>query len=132
MTPGSRHISTRIDRLAAEVYSFASDPANLPAWASGLGSSVELVNGRWTAESPMGTVTIDFAAQNDLGVLDHDLTLPSGESVYNPMRVFADGAGCEVVFTLRRRPEMTDEEFEGDATAVAADLEKLRQVLENR
>ena len=29
------------------------------------------------------------------------------------MRVIADGSSCEVVFTLRRRPEMSDEEFLG-------------------
>ena len=42
----------------------------------------------------------------------------------------ADGDGCRVVFTLSRRPGMTDEEYAADATAVAADLARLRQVLE--
>jgi hypothetical protein len=36
-----------------------------------------------------------------------------------------------VVFTVRRRPGITDAEFEADATAVAADLETLRGLLEN-
>jgi hypothetical protein len=35
-----------------------------------------------------------------------------------------------VVFTLRRRPGVTDEEFEADAVAVAADLATLRGLLE--
>jgi hypothetical protein len=40
--------------------------------------------------------------------------------------------GCEVVFTLRRRPGMSDEDFKADADAVAADLTRLKQVLERR
>jgi len=56
--------------------------------------------------------------------------LPSGEVLYIPLRVIADERRCEVVFTLRRRPGMTDEDFAADMGAVAADLTRLRQVLE--
>jgi hypothetical protein len=73
-----------------------------------------------------------FAARNDYGVLDHHVWLPSGEVIYVPMRVIADGDGSEVVFTLRRRPGMTDEEFARDTGLVAADLARLRQLLESR
>jgi hypothetical protein len=126
----SRHISTHIDRPAREVYDYASEPANLPAWAPGLGSSVERVDGRWMVESPMGRVVVTFAPRNEFGVLDHDVTVPSGETFYNPMRVTVDGTGSEVVFTLRRQPGMSDEDFERDADAVLADLVTLKGVLE--
>jgi hypothetical protein len=46
------------------------------------------------------------------------------------MRVIADGEGCEVVFTLRRQPGMSDEDFERDAAAVLADLGTLKRLLE--
>lgn len=36
-----------------------------------------------------------------------------------------------MVFTLRRLPDMTDEEFARDAEAVAADLARLKQLLES-
>ena len=49
-----RHIGTHIDRPAPEVYDYASNPANLPEWAAGLGSSVERIDGQWIMESPMG------------------------------------------------------------------------------
>ena len=58
--------------------------------------------------------------------------MPSGEVVYIPLRVIADGNGSEVVFTLRRRPGMSDQDFKADADAMAADLGRLRQVLEAR
>ena len=66
-------------------------------------------------------------------LLDHVVHLPSGEAVYNPMRVVpvgVDAASCEVVFTVRQRPGMADAEFEADVAAVAADLETLRRLLE--
>ncbi len=126
----SRHIGVSIDRPADEVYDYVSSPANLPAWAAGLGASVERLDDRWVATSPMGPVVVAFAERNEHGILDHDVTLRSGETVHNPMRVVADGSGCEVVFTLRRRQGMSAEDFERDADAVVADLAALKQILE--
>ncbi|WP_419995770.1 SRPBCC family protein [Streptomyces boninensis] len=128
----SRHVSVFIDRPVAAVYGYASDPGNLPAWAHGLSGAIEKVDGQWVAQSPMGRVVVAFAAPNDLGVLDHDVTLPSGETVYNPVRVLADGdAASEVVFTIRRRAEMSDDDLRRDAATVAADLERLKEIVES-
>jgi hypothetical protein len=69
MTSESRHISEWIDRPADEVYDYASDPANLPHWAPGLGSSVENVDERWFVESSMGRVAFAFAPHNEYGIL---------------------------------------------------------------
>jgi hypothetical protein len=128
----SRHISTHIDRPAAAVYAYASNPSNWPDWAHGLGSSMDEVDGQWIAESAAlgGRVVVAFAQKNEFGVLDHDVTLPSGEVIHNPVRVIGDGDGCEVVFTLRRRPGMSDEDFARDAAAVSADLATLRRLTE--
>lgn len=127
----SQHVSIAIDRSPAEVYAFAAEPLNLPQWAAGLaGATVEREGDAWFTDSPMGRVTFTFAPRNDFGVLDHDVTLPSGETVYNPVRVIADGDGCEVVFTLRQRPGMSDEELTADADAVARDLATLKSLLE--
>ncbi|MFI7242598.1 SRPBCC family protein [Streptomyces qinglanensis] len=128
----SRHVSVYIDRPLGEVYAYASNPVNLPVWAHGLGDSVEQGDEGWVAESsPTGRVVVDFAPRNELGVLDHDVTLPSGQTVYNPVRVIVHGAGSEVVFTLRRRPEMSDADFERDADTVAADLVRLKSIMES-
>jgi hypothetical protein len=82
------------------------DPANLREWALGIDPDVHVL----------------FAPENPFGVVDHTVTLPGGDTVEVPMRVLPDGEGCEVVFTLRG-------DVEGDAEAVQADLERLRQVL---
>jgi hypothetical protein len=120
-TPPSRHISLWIDAAPEAVYAFASDRAELARWAAGL------------ADPALADADVEFAPQNPFGVLDHVVRLPSGDQVYNPMRVIPAGGGeprCEVVFTLRRRPGVTDAEFETDADAVAADLQTLRGLLE--
>ncbi len=131
MPSESKQISVWIDRRAADVYEYASDPANLPRWAPGLGSSVENVDGQWFVETPSGRAGFAFAERNNYGVLDHEVTLPSGEVFYNPMRVVPNGDGCEVVFSLRRLPDMSDEDFARDAGLVQADLTRLKQVVES-
>lgn len=126
-----RHVSVAINRPAAEVYAFASKPENLPRWARGLAGSIERVGGEWIATSPMGTVRVRFVEANAFGVLDHEVTLPSGLAVLNPTRVVVRDAGrSEVIFTLFRRAGVSDAEFEADAGAVAKDLRALKELLE--
>src|SRR5574341_752512 len=126
MTYKSQHISVSIDCSADQVYEFASNPENLPKWAAGLSGSIKNVDGNWIAESPVGRIKVKFAERNRFGVLDHDVTLPSGEKVYNPMRVFSNNDGSELVFTLYRRPDMSDQEFAEDAKWIERDLGKLK------
>ena len=126
------YIDTYIDRPAAEVHQFALDPANLPQWAAGLTGSIDFIDGQWIAESPMGRIRVVIVEDNHFGVLDHWVTLPNGETIYNPVRAIPHGDGCEVVFTLRRADGVTDAEFDADARAVAADLATLKTLLESR
>lgn len=135
----SRHVSIWINGTPEAVYEFAADPRTWPRWAAGLaeGGLRQTAQG-WLVASPMGEVTVDFAPPNEFGVLDHVVRLPTGEAVYNPMRVQPGGVPtdtaephCEVVFTVRRRPGMTDKEFDADTAAVAADLATLRKLIED-
>jgi hypothetical protein len=131
----SRHVSIWIEAAPEVVYEFASDPHGWRRWAAGLaeGGLRRSADG-WVADSPMGEVTVEFAPPNEFGVLDHVVRLPSGEAMYNPLRVIPGGVGearCEVLFSVRRRAGMTDAEFDADASAVAADLNTLRQLLED-
>jgi hypothetical protein len=83
LTRQVRHISVSINRLPDEVYSFVSNPENVPKWATGLGDSIKNVNGEWLADSPMGKVKVKFAEQNRFGVLDHEVELESGVNIKN-------------------------------------------------
>ena len=46
------------------------------------------------------------------------------------MRVFPNKDGSELVFTLYRRPDMSDQEFTEDVQSVEKDLAKLKTLLE--
>ncbi len=124
------HISISIDRVPADVYEFVSNPVNAPTWAKGLAGTITNVDGEWIADSPMGKVKVRFADRNQLGVLDHDVTLPSGVTIHNPLRVIPNGRGSEVVFSLFHQPGVSDARFAEDARAVKRDLASLKQVLE--
>ncbi len=126
----ARHIAVSINRPADEVYAFASNPKNLPKWATGLGGAIRKEGGEWVADSPMGKLKIRFAESNPFGILDHVVVLESGAAFRNPMRVLSNGRRSEIVFTLFRQPGMTDEKFEEDAKWVEKDLGILKELLE--
>ena len=140
----TRHVSTVIRRPPEQVYAYARDPANLGAWAAGLASGRIEPGDESGAEgggadgdgdrgdtlvvdSPMGRVSVRFLPRNELGVLDHEVTLSDGTVTYNPLRVVPHPEGAEVIFTLRG---VDDDEFEQDAAMVAEDLARLRAVFE--
>jgi hypothetical protein len=126
-----RHLSIGISRPFTEAYDFLADPENFPKWASGLGHSFRHLNGMdWLAETPMGPLKVRFSERNGFGVLDHTVTSAEGAAMLNPMRVFPNGAGSEVVLSLIRRPEMSDEEVVRDAEWVLRDLQALKELLE--
>ncbi len=127
-----RHVSVSIARPPDVVYRFAAAPENMPRWAVGLGTSFKpQSDGSWIAEGgPVGSATVRFVERNRLGVLDHDVTVATGETVHNPIRVLPNGQGSEVVFTLFRQRGVFAAEFERDANAVDKDLGPLKRLLE--
>jgi hypothetical protein len=127
----SHHLSTVIHCSPESVYTFAACPENLAKWAAGLVQSKLTRDGELLCvESPEGRTTIRFVERNDLGVLDHDVTVPSGETINNPFRVLAHPEGAEVVFTIRQLG-LSDSEFDRDAALVQADLRRLKDILES-
>jgi hypothetical protein len=133
MAPETRHLAVWIDRPASAVYAYASDPANVPSWAPGLTTRIEQVGGTWFIDMGGERAAFAFAEPNPFGVLDHTVTMPSGESFHNPMRAVPAGDdACEVVFTMRRQPGVTDEDWARDMGLVQADLERLKRLVEER
>lgn len=127
----SHHVSRVIAAEPDAVYDFASDVENLPLWAAGLAQSEVVRDGdTLVVESPMGRVQVRFVEKNAFRILDHDVTLPSGTVVTNPVRVLAHPDGAEIVFTVRQI-ELDDAGFERDIAAVAADLDRLADLIES-
>ena len=115
----------------AKTYAFASDPENLPFWAPGFVKSIERRGSDWVARTSLGEARFTFVQRNELGVLDHEVHLPTG-TFHNPMRVIPNGSGSEVLFTVIQLPGISDAQFDIDLDTVRADLNKLRTILEHR
>ena len=128
--PQSRTVTVTIARPLRHVYDFVFNPENLPRWAAGLGRSVSQVDGKWIVQTSSGPIGIRFVDRNELGVLDHRVTLKTGEEILVPMRVVANGTGSEVMVTVFRLPGMSAEKFAEDVTLVERDLKTLKRTLE--
>ena len=58
----SRIITADIAASAGRVYTFASNPANMPQWAPAFVKSIANVNSEWIIDSNLGKVKIEFAS----------------------------------------------------------------------
>lgn len=129
-TFAATHVSVTIDRSPSDVRAYAADPRHLGEWAAGLGAARQDPDGRWLVDGPLGAVQVAFVDDPHHGVLDHVVTLPTGETFLNPMRAVPNGDGTELVFTVYRWDGTDDDAHRRDVAAVQADLATLRSVLE--
>jgi hypothetical protein len=113
-----------------EVISFLSDLNNWKTWAPWIRAVRRSTARDWTLDTEAGLMKIRFVPSNSLGVLDHEVTLASGVTVLNSMRVLANGSGSELVMVLFQSPEASTEEFERDIQAVRDDLARLKKAAE--
>ena len=123
------HVS--IERPVDRVYEIARNPKIMPQWATGLASGLIDKGDHFLVKAPFGTATLRFAPPNSFGILDHWVTVDGGATTYNSMRVVANGTGTEVMFTLLRTPDMTDEDYARDVAWVHDDLTRLKTLIES-
>ena len=131
MTYSVRHVSVPIEKPYDEVYAFLATPANMAKWASGLGRDFHKIGEHeWETEGPLGKVRVRFTPHNAFGIVDHDVTPEGAAPMNNPMRVFRNDQGSEVVFSVLRRGDPSDAAFEEDCATVESDLRVLKALLE--
>jgi hypothetical protein len=127
----SRTLGVSVDRNADDVCAFVSNPENLPQWAPAFCKSVRRAGEDWIVETPDGPVKIRFVDSNPFRVADHYVSPRPGVEIYVPMRVVANrSGGSEVIFTLFRQPDMTQEQFRRDIEMLTRDLGALKRALE--
>lgn len=127
----SRAIHVSIHRPWMEVYTFVANPNNMALWASGLGNGLVQQGDSWLADGgPIGKVKVSFAPENDFGIVDHWVEMPSSLRVYNAFRIVQNLDGAEAIFLVTRLPGMSLEQFEKDAAHVHKDLLALKHLLE--
>ena len=121
-----------ISILAApdSVVAFLAEMENWKTWAPWVQSVTRLSEGHWRLETTDGPMTVRFAEPNSLGVLDHEVTLESGVTVFNAMRVVPNGTGSELTMVVTQYPQMSLEQFEQDVQAVTDDFARLKVAAE--
>jgi hypothetical protein len=128
----SEVIKVAIARPYADVYDFLADPQNFPRWAANPDSRIEPVGGNdYRVELPMGQRVIRFSPRNPFGVLDYEI-FAEGMSIgpVVPVRLYANGDGCELTLFWLQRPGVSLEQFKSDAEWVRSDLTRLKTLLE--
>ncbi len=73
---------------------------------------------------------VHFVEPNALGVLDHHVTLASGVTVFNAMRVLPNGTGSELVMVLFQAQATSTSEIERDIEAVTDDFARIKKTAE--
>ena len=125
-----RHLSQTIACPWQQAYDYLCVPEHFCQWASGLASGLQQIDGQWIATTPQGQVRLQFSPENAYGVLDHWVHISPQAVVYVPLRLVANGAGCELILSLFRQPGMSEAHFEADTQWVIRDLLAAKQLLE--
>jgi hypothetical protein len=123
-------VHTSIRAARDDLIAFLSDLNNWKTWAPWVRSVKRSSARDWTLDTEAGPMKMHFVESNPLGVLDHEVTLSSGITVFNSMRVLPNGTGSELVMVLFQLPQVSSEEFERDIQAVIDDLARLKTAAE--
>jgi hypothetical protein len=121
-----------ISILAApqSVVAFLTDMENWKTWAPWVRSVMRQSEGSWSLDTTDGAMTVQFVEPNSFGILDHRVTLASGMTVHNAMRVVPNGSGSELEMLVMQSPEMSTEQFDRDLQAVTDDFARLKTAAE--
>jgi hypothetical protein len=122
-----------INSAAEKVYDFVSIPENFPKWATAFCLSFQksIEENKWIIDTPNGQATIRFAEKNKFGIVDHFVSPSPNFEIYIPMRIVTNNLGSEVMFTIFRLPNMSDDQMAKAIDLVEKDLNNLKQIMEN-
>lgn len=123
-------VHTSIAAPPQKLIAWLSDMNTWKSWAPWIQTVTKSSPRDWTLATDAGTMKVRFVEPNAFGVLDHEVTLESGVTVLNSLRVVPNGSGSELVMVVVHRPDMTNDEFERDVQAVTDDLARMKKTAE--
>ena len=86
-------------------------------------------DGWWFFTGPHGKSRLKFNENKSLGILDHQYV--DEESSWDvPMRVISSGDFSEVVLTLNKPDELTDEQFDKRMTEIGDMIVSMKNIIE--
>ncbi|GKS66510.1 hypothetical protein YTPLAS73_00570 [Nitrosarchaeum sp.] len=86
-------------------------------------------DGWWSFSTPRGNARLKFKENRSLGILDH--VFIDQDSQWNvPMRIVSSGEESEIVITLIKPDELTDEQFDRRMVEIEYVLENMKKIIE--
>ena len=113
-----------------QVFDFLADVNNWKTWAPWVRGVAKSSARDWTIEIDGGALHLHFVEANSLGILDHTVTLASGDTIYNAMRVSPNASGSELSMIVLQTPPATSTQFEQDVQSVRDDFGRIKRVVE--
>jgi hypothetical protein len=87
-------------------------------------------SGWWSFTGPHGQSKLKFNENKPLGILDHQFI--DEESSWDvPMRVVSNGDVSEVIITLNKPDEITDEQFDQRMTEISDMFNSMKNIIES-
>ena len=87
-------------------------------------------DGWWSFAGPYGKSKLKFNENKTLGILDHQYV--DEESAWNvPMRVVPSGNFSEIVITLNKPDELTDEQFNQRMSEISEMVVSMKNIIES-
>ena len=87
-------------------------------------------DGWWSFTGPHGKSKLKFNENKSLGILDHQYI--DEESTWDvPMRVISNGDFSEVVITLNKPVELSDEQFDKRMTEIGEMVVSMKNIIES-
>ncbi len=87
-------------------------------------------SGWWSFTGPHGKSMLKFNENKSLGILDHQYV--DEESSWDvPMRVVSNGDVSEVVITLNKPDELSDEQFDARMTEIGEMVNSMKNIIES-
>lgn len=131
-TPRTEFVHISIAAPPSEVLAFLSDVSQWTTWAPWVRSARQLSKREWQLDTEGGPMTLRFRDPGSIGVLDHDVTLASGLTVFNSFRLMVDGDRCELTMIVTQAPNATGDDFARDVNAVRDDFDRIKREAERR
>lgn len=125
MAKKSRTITFSVNKKTGEVFDAILNipPKMFP-------DAVKNNDGWWMFQGPHGEAKLKFKENEKFGILDHIFEDPDGKWDV-PMRVVSSGDVSEVVITLNKPQNFTDELFSERVKEVEEIMQKMKEAIEN-
>jgi len=87
-------------------------------------------SGWWSFTGPYGKSKLKFNENKSFGILDHQFI--DEESSWDvPMRIVSNGDVSEVIITLNKPDELTDEQFDKRMAEIGEMFNSMKQIIES-